>query len=61
MLRKLLTLLVALSCGLISAALTLRIVRNSQTTSTPNLAGRTLGAATTEAALKRLRVKVIGR
>ena len=61
MLRKLLFLVVALACGLISAALTLRIVRNSQTTSTPNLAGRSLAAATNEAAQRRLRVKVTGR
>lgn len=61
MLRKLLVLAIALSCGLISAALTLRIVRNSQTTSTPNLTGRTLAAATSDAARKRLRVKVTGR
>jgi serine/threonine-protein kinase len=61
MLRRLLVLSLALGCGLISAALTLRIVRNSQTTSTPNLAGRTLAAATNEAAQRRLRVKVTGR
>jgi len=61
MLRKLLVLSVALCCGLISAALTLRIVRNSQTTSTPNLTGRTLAAATNDAAQRRLRVKVTGR
>lgn len=61
MLRKLLVLSLALSCGLISAALTLRIVRNSQTTSTPNLTGRTLAAATNDAAQRRLRVKVTGR
>ena len=61
MLRKLLVLSLALCCGLVSAALTLRIVRNTQTTSTPNLAGRTLAAATNEAAQRRLRVKVTGR
>ena len=61
MLRKLLIVSAALCCGLISAALTLRIVRNSQTTSTPNLAGRTLAAATNEAAQRRLRLKVTGR
>ncbi len=61
MLRKLLVLSLALCCGLISAALTLRIVRNSQTTQTPNLTGRTLAAATSEAAQRRLRVKVTGR
>jgi serine/threonine-protein kinase len=61
MLRKLLVLSLALSCGLISAVLTLRIVRNSQTTSTPNLTGRTLAAATNDAAQRRLRVKVTGR
>jgi serine/threonine-protein kinase len=61
MLRKLLILSAALCCGLISAALTLRIVRNSQTTQTPNLAGRTLAAATNEAAQRRLRLKVTGR
>lgn len=61
MLRKLLVLCIALSCGLISAALTLRIVRNSQTTFVPNLTGRTLGAATNDAAKRRLRVKVTGR
>lgn len=61
MLRKLLVLTAALCCGLISAALTLRIVRNSQTTSTPNLTGRTLAAATNDAALRRLRLKVTGR
>jgi len=61
MLRKLLVLSLALSCGLISAALTLRIVRNSQTTSTPNLTGRTLAAATNDAGQRRLRVKVTGR
>jgi len=61
MLRKLLVLSLAVGCGLISAALTLRIVRNSQTTSTPNLTGRTLAAATNDAAQRRLRVKVTGR
>jgi serine/threonine-protein kinase len=61
MLRKLLILSIALVCGLISAALTLRIVRNSQTTSTPNLTGRTLAAATNDAAQRRLRLKVTGR
>lgn len=61
MLRKFLVLGLALCCGLISAALTLRIVRNSQTTSVPNLAGRTLATATNEAARRRLRVKVTGR
>jgi len=61
MLRKLLVLSLALCCGLISAALTLRIVRNSQTTQTPNLTGRTLAAATNDAAQRRLRVKVTGR
>ncbi|MBX7184583.1 MAG: PASTA domain-containing protein [Vicinamibacteria bacterium] len=61
MLRKLLVLSLAVSCGLISAALTLRIVRNSQTTFTPNLTGRTLAAATNDAAQRRLRVKVTGR
>ena len=61
MLRKLLILGLALGCGLISAALTLRIVRNSQTTSVPNLTGRTLAVATNEAAERRLRVKVSGR
>ena len=61
MLRKLLVLTAALGCGLISAALTLRIVRNSQTTSVPNLSGRTLGAATNDAAQRRLRVKIMGR
>ena len=61
MLRKLLVLSVALCCGLISAALTLRIVRNSQTTAVPNLSGRTLAAATNDAAQRRLRVKVSGR
>jgi len=61
MLRKLFVLVVALACGLVSSALTLRIVRNSQTTSVPNLTGRTLGAATNEAAQRRLRVKVVGR
>src|SRR5688572_1477628 len=61
MLRKLLILGLALGCGLISAALTLRIVRNSQTTSVPNLTGRTLAVASNEAAERRLRVKVSGR
>ena len=61
MLRKLLVLVLALCCGLISAALTLRIVRNSQTTSVPNLAGRTLAKAANEAGQRRLRVKVMGR
>ncbi len=61
MLRKLLVLTAAIACGLISAALTLRIVRNSQTTSVPSLTGRTLGAATNEAAQRRLRVKVTRR
>ena len=61
MLRKLLVVAAALGCGLISASLTLRIVRNSQTTSVPNLSGRTLGAATNDAAQRRLRVKVMGR
>lgn len=61
MLRKLLLLGLALGCGLISAALTLRIVRNAQTTSVPNLSGRTLATATHEAGQRRLRVKVIGR
>ena len=61
MLRKLLFLGLALGCGLISAALTLRIVRNSQTTSVPNLTGRTLAVASNEAAERRLRVKVSGR
>jgi serine/threonine-protein kinase len=61
MIRKLLVLVAALSCGLISAALTLRIVRNSQTISVPNLNGRTLAAANNDAALRRLRVKVTGR
>jgi beta-lactam-binding protein with PASTA domain len=61
MLRKLSIVVLALTCGLISAALTLRIVRNSQTTSTPNLTGRTLAAATNEAAQRRLRLKVQGR
>lgn len=61
MLRKLLVLSLALCCGLISAALTLRIVRNSQTTSTPNLTGRTLAAATNDAAQRRLKVRVTGR
>jgi serine/threonine-protein kinase len=61
MLRKFLVLCLALCCGLISAALTLRIVRNSQTTQTPNLTGRTLAAATNDAAQRRLRVKVTGR
>ncbi|MBK5256680.1 MAG: PASTA domain-containing protein [Vicinamibacteria bacterium] len=61
MVRKLLVLVAALSCGLISAALTLRIVRNSQTISVPNLNGRTLAAATNDAALRRLRLKVTSR
>lgn len=61
MLRKLLVLVLALSCGLISAALTLRIVRNAQNTSVPNLSGRTLADATNAAARRRLRVKVAGR
>ncbi len=61
MLQKILVLSVALACGLISAALTLRIVRNSQTTSVPNLTGRTLGAATNDAGQRRLRVKVTDR
>jgi len=61
MIRKLLVLAAALSCGLISAALTLRIVRNSQTISVPNLNGQSLAAATTDAAVRRLKVKVIGR
>jgi beta-lactam-binding protein with PASTA domain len=61
MLRKFLVLSLALGCGLISAALTLRIVRNSQTIQTPNLTGRTLAAATNDAAQRRLRVKVTGR
>jgi len=61
MLRRLLILSAALVCGLISAALTLRIVRNSQTTSVPNLTGRTLAVAASEAAQRRLRVKVTGR
>jgi serine/threonine-protein kinase len=61
MLRKLLVLVAALSCGLVSAALTLRIVRNSQTIPVPNLSGRTLAAATNDAALRRLRIKVTGR
>ncbi len=61
MLRKLLVLSMALCCGLVSAALTLRIVRNSQTTAVPNLTGRTLAAATNDAAQRRLRVKVTGR
>ncbi len=61
MLRKLLVLSLALCCGLISAALTLRIIRNSQTTQTPNLTGRTLASATNDAAQRRLRVKVTGR
>jgi beta-lactam-binding protein with PASTA domain len=61
MFRKLSIVVLALTCGLISAALTLRIVRNSQTTSTPNLTGRTLAVATNEAAQRRLRLKVQGR
>ena len=61
MLRRILILSLALGCGLISAALTLRIVRNSQTTSVPNLTGRTLATATNELAKRRLRVKVMGR
>lgn len=61
MLRKLFVLGLALGCGLISAALTLRIVRNAQTTSVPNLSGRTLATATNEAARRRLGIKVIGR
>ncbi|MEO8359917.1 MAG: PASTA domain-containing protein [Vicinamibacteria bacterium] len=61
MLRKLFVLSLALTCGLISAALTLRIVRNSQSTSVPNLTGRTLAAATNDAGQRRLRVKVMGR
>ncbi len=61
MLRKILVVSIALCCGLISAALTLRIVRNSQTTSVPDLAGRTLAAATNDAAQRRLGVKVLGR
>lgn len=61
MLRKLLVVSIALCCGLISAALTLRIVRNSQTTSVPNLKGRTLAAATNDAGQRRLRLKVSGR
>ncbi len=61
MLRKFLVLSLALLCGLISAALTLRIVRNSQTTSVPNLTGRTLAAANSDAGQRRLRVKVTGR
>lgn len=61
MLRKFLVLSIALICGLISAALTLRIVRNSQTTSVPNLSGRTLAAANNDAGQRRLRVKVTGR
>jgi serine/threonine-protein kinase len=61
MLRKLLVLSIALACGLISAALTLRIVRNSQTTSAPNLTGRTLAAATNDAGQRRLRIKVTDR
>lgn len=61
MFRKLLILAAALACGLISAALTLRIVRNAQTISVPNLSGRTLAAATSDAALRRLRIKVMGR
>ncbi len=61
MLRKLLVLSLAVACGLVSAALTLRIVRNSQTIAVPDLAGRTLAAATGEAAQHRLKVKVSGR
>ena len=61
MLRRLLIVVAAIGCGLISAALTLRIVRNTQTTSVPNLTGRTLAVATSEAAQRRLRVKVTGQ
>jgi eukaryotic-like serine/threonine-protein kinase len=61
MLRKLFVIVMAIGCGLISAALTLRIVRNSQTTSTPDLKGRTIAAAANEAGRRRLRVKVMGR
>lgn len=61
MLRKLFVLSIALACGLISAALTLRIVRNSQTTSAPNLTGRTLAAATNDAGQRRLRIRVSDR
>lgn len=61
LLRRLLVLAAAVSCGFVSAALTLRIIRNAQTVQTPNVAGRTLGAATAEAAQRRLRVKVTGR
>lgn len=61
MIRKLLILTAALSCGLISAALTLRIVRNSQTISVPDLSDRTLAAATDDAATRRLRITVTGR
>ncbi len=61
MLRKLFVLSIALACGLISAALTLRIVRNSQTTSAPNLTGRTLAAATNDAGQRRLRIRVTDR
>lgn len=61
MFRKLLILSAALSCGLISAALTLRIVRNTQTTSAPDVTGRTLADATQEATQRRLRLKVGGR
>jgi len=61
MMRRLLILTAALSCGLISAALTLRIVRNSQTISVPDLSDRTLAAATNDAAARRLRLRVTGR
>ncbi len=61
MVRRFLVVVIALGCGLVSAALTLQIVRNAQTIATPSLAGRTLGAATNEAAQRRLRVKVTGR
>ncbi|MBP6705282.1 MAG: PASTA domain-containing protein [Vicinamibacteria bacterium] len=61
MLRRLLVVTLALLCGLISAALTLRIVRNSQTVAVPNLTGRSLANATNDAGQRRLRVKVTGR
>lgn len=61
MVRRFLVVVIALGCGFVSAALTLQIVRNAQTIATPTLTGRTLGAATNEAAQRRLRVKVTGR
>lgn len=61
MLRRVLIVLVALVAGIVSGALTLRIVRSAQNTATPDVVGQTLAEASRRTAQSRLRIKVAGR